>query len=292
MRIEKQNPKANTGKADILAWCGAAVLRPYEEFGPGGVCVQQKLLSVKGFLDLRGDLESERVEALREVANILQELIIEDNRGNGGEESGGSGDQRFGDARRYGAEAGGSGGAEAGEGVNDAPDGAEKADEGSDGAGGGQPGHAFFDAANFFGGGQLHVDGDGAETLELAGGLRIAAEADLALQFAIAGGVDRSEGRTGGGQGLRIGDATGGAEDAEELVGVAADAAEQAELLEDQSPGDDGEGEKDQKNAACDPTGLLEDAKNVGNEEGGQRKSDVSPSVSEFLQRKNRSIRM
>jgi len=282
LRIEKQNPKANTGKADILAWWGAAMLRPYEEFGLGGVCAQQKLLSVKGFLDLRGYLESERIEALREIANILQELIIEDNGGDGGEESGGGGDQSFSDAGCYGAEAGSTGAAEAGEGVNDAPDGAEKADEGGDGTRGGQPGHAFFDPTDFLGRSELHIHGDGVETFELASGLRVA-DADLALQLAIAGGVDRSEGRTGRSQSLRVGDATGGAKDAEELVAVATDAAEQPELLEDQSPGNDGEGEKNQKNAARDPTCLLENAKNVGDEEGGQRKSDVSPSVGEIF---------
>ena len=64
---------------------------------------------------------------------------------------------------------------------------------------------------------------------------------------------------------MGIGDTARGAEDAEELVALPADAAEEAKFLEDQSPGNEGEGQKEQQDAACDPTGLLEDAKDVGN---------------------------
>ena len=64
-----------------------------------------------------------------------------------------------------------------------------------DGAGGGEPGHAFFGAANFFSGGQLHIYCDGLEAFQFAAGIGIAgAGADLALKFAIAKSVDGGEG--------------------------------------------------------------------------------------------------
>ena len=60
----------------------------------------------------------------------------------------------------------------------------------------------------------------------------------LALEFAIAGGVDVGKGRAGGDEALGVGDTFGGAENFEELVGFAANAAKEAELLEDHRPGD------------------------------------------------------
>jgi len=65
------------------------------------------------------------------------------------------------------------------------------------------------------------------------GGRGIAGARDLGLEFAIAGGVDVGEGRAGGDESLRIGDALGGAEDFQELIALAADAAEEAGLLQD-----------------------------------------------------------
>src|SRR5208337_553344 len=120
-------------------------------------------MSGEGFFDLGGEFEGEGVQTLREIANVLQEMVVSDEGGDGGEKAGGGGDKGFGDAGSDGAEAGSAGGAETGEGVNDAPNGAEEADEGSDTGGGGEPGHSFFDAANFFGRGELHGDGDGPE---------------------------------------------------------------------------------------------------------------------------------
>ena len=91
------------------------------------------------FFDLGADLEGEGVQALGEVADILQKLVVEDDGWDGDEKARGGGDERFRDARRYGAEAGGAGVAEAGKGVDDAPDGTEEADEGSNGASCGEP---------------------------------------------------------------------------------------------------------------------------------------------------------
>ena len=92
-------------------------------------------------------------------------MVVENNRRDGDEESRSRGDERFGNARSNGAEACGAGVPETRKGVNDAPNGAEETDEGSDGTGCGQPGHALFDAANFFRGGELHADGDGLKAL-------------------------------------------------------------------------------------------------------------------------------
>ncbi len=118
---------------------------------------------VKCLFDLGREFQSKSVEALGEVANLLQKMIIEDDGGNRSAQSRGRGHERFRNARSNSAEAGGAGAAEAGKGIDDAPNGAEETDEGSHGAGGGQPGHAFFDAANLVGGSQLHADGDGLQ---------------------------------------------------------------------------------------------------------------------------------
>ena len=83
------------------------------------------------------------------------------------------------------------------------------------------------------------------------GGRGIAGGGDLRLEFAIAGGVDVGEGRAGGDESLRIGDALGGAEDFQELIAFAADAAEEAGLLENERPGDErGEEEHEQERRA------------------------------------------
>jgi hypothetical protein len=115
-------------------------------------------ISGQGFLDLGDELAGESVEALGEIANVLKEIVVGDEGGDGSEKASGSRDKSFGNAGGDGAKTGRARGPEAREGVNDAPDGAEEADERSDAGGGGEPGHAFFDAANFFCGSKLHGD--------------------------------------------------------------------------------------------------------------------------------------
>ena len=88
------------------------------------------------------------------------------------------------------------------------------------------------------------------------------------MQFAVAGGVDVGEGRAGGDESLGIGDALGGAKDFEELIALAADAAEEAGLLEDEGPGDERGEEQDGEYAAGDPASLREDIKNITDEDG------------------------
>ena len=109
---------------------------------------------------------------------------------------------------------------------------------------------------------KLHVDGDGLKGFDfLRSGIAVAGH--LGLEFAVAGGIDVGEGRAGGDESLRIGDALGGAEDFEELIALAADATEETEFLEDQRPGNQGEEEQDAENGTGDPAGLRENVKDI-----------------------------
>jgi hypothetical protein len=219
-------------------------------------------------LDLGGEFVGEGVEAIGQIANVLEEVVIGNECGDSGEEARGGGDKGFSDTWGDGAKAGGAGSAEAREGVNDAPDGAEETDEGSDASGCGQPRHTLFDAANFLGGCQLHADRDGLERFHF-GGRRIASARHLGLKFAIAGGVNVGKGRAGGDESLRIGDAFGGAENFEELIALTPNASEQAELLEDESPRDQREEEQDGEDDARDQARLRKNFEEITNEECG-----------------------
>ena len=97
---------------------------------------------------------------------------------------------------------------------------------------------------------------DGLQALELDRMRISGACADLTLQLAIAGSEHGGKGGTRACQSLRIGDAARGAEDAQELVALAADAAKHAELLKDHGPGNDGKKEKKRENSPGNPTGL------------------------------------
>ena len=102
--------------------------------------------------------------------------------------------------------------------------------------------------------------------------------AELALQFAIAGGVDGRKGRAGRNQALGIGDALRGAEDFQKLVAFATDAAEQTGLLEDERPGNQGEEKKKGENEAGNPAGLRKNFEDVADVDGGEQRDDVNPS--------------
>src|SRR6267143_2576627 len=202
--------------------------------------------SIKSFFDLGLDFQSKGVQPLGEVANFLQKMVVEDHRWDGSEKTRGGGDQRLGDARSDCAQTGGAGAAQAGKRVDDAPHGSEQTDEGGHRTGCRQPGHAFFDAAHFIGGGKLHADGDGLQAFQL-GWMRVArGGAHLALQFAVARRIDGSKRRARRCQGLRVRYASGGAKNAQELVALAADASEEAKLLENHGPGNNREQKKKQ----------------------------------------------
>ena len=237
-------------------------------------------MSVEGFFELGGELEGEGVQTLREIANVLQEIVVGDEGGDGSEKAGGGGHERFGDAGSDSAKAGGAGSAKAGEGVNDAPNRTEETDKGSDASGGGEPGHAFLDATDFVGGGKLHADGDGLQGFEFRRG-GIAGAGELGLEFAITGGVDVGERRAGGDNALRIGNALGGTKDFEELVALALDASEETHFLEDQGPGNQGEEQQDAQHGARDPSGLRKNVEDVANDDDRKQKDNVDPSEAE-----------
>ena len=103
------------------------------------------------------------------------------------------------------------------------------------------------------------------------------------MKFAITEGVDGGIWGAGLRQGLRIGDSVSSAEDAEKLVAFALDAAEETNFLENHSPRDDGEDQEKRENSTGDPSGLFENAADVGQEERGEQKNGLPLSESEFL---------
>jgi hypothetical protein len=110
------------------------------------------------------------------------------------------------------------------------------------------------------------------------------------LKFAVTSSIDVGKGRARGNQALRIGDAFGGPEDSEELRAFAADASKNAELLENERPGDQREEEKHQEDETCDPAGLRENIEDVADEDGGEQKNGVSPSRKQkFYRQKQRN---
>src|SRR5712692_6124700 len=230
---------------------------------------------VKCFFNLRGDFQCEGVQSLPEIANILQKLIVENDGRNRRGEAGSGGHQSFRDSGRNRTKTGGTRTAQAGEGVNDAPNGSEQADEGSYGAGGSQPRHAFFDAANFLGSGQLHANRYSLQAFEL-GRMRITgAAADLALQFAIACGVDRGKRRARGSQRLRVRNASRGAENAKKLVALPADATEDTQFLKNHRPGNNGKHQEKRQNSTRDPAGLFENLEEISGKNRCEQKNDV-----------------
>ncbi len=69
------------------------------------------------------------------------------------------------------------------------------------------------------------------------------------------------------------------AENAEELVTFALDAAKKTEFLENHGPRDDGEDEQKRENSTGDPSGLLENATDIGHEERGEQKNGFTPQL-------------
>jgi hypothetical protein len=194
-------------------------------------------MSAKGFFDLGGELEGEGVQTLCQITNILQKIVIGDEGRDGSKEASRCGDEGFRNTRSNGAQAGRAGGAEAGKRVDDAPHGAEQADKGRDASGRCKPRHAFFRATHFFGRCELHAYGDRLDAFHLLWRRR-SGIGDLALQFAVAGGVDIGKGRAGGDESLGICDTLCGAKDSQELIALARNASEQTQFLKNEGPGD------------------------------------------------------
>src|SRR5271157_1124186 len=122
--------------------------------------------SALGALDFVDQLQAEVVHASTELAYVLGEHVVCDDRRDCGEESSGSGDERLGDARRYRAQSCSTRRTQSVKGVDDAPHRSEEPDEWRNRSGSRQPGQAAFQASQFFRSGDLrralqgrHTDG-------------------------------------------------------------------------------------------------------------------------------------
>ena len=78
---------------------------------------------------------------------------------------------------------------------------------------------------------------------------------------------------------MRIGYALGGAKDAEELVALTANAAEEAELLKDHGPGNDGKYSEQEQNAAGNPARLSKNVTEISDKDGGEQKNGATPQL-------------
>src|SRR6266702_172642 len=149
---------------------------------------------IKHLLHLRGYFQRKSVQPLREIPNILQKLIVEDNRRNRRRKARRGGHKGLRDAGRHRAKAGGSGAAKTRERIDNPPHSSKETDEWRYRSGGSQPRHAFFDATHLVGRSDLHAHGHGLQTFQF-GWMRVTRDAPhLALQFAITRRVHRGEG--------------------------------------------------------------------------------------------------
>ena len=94
----------------------------------------------------------------------------------------------------------------------------------------------------------------------------------MKLQFAVACGVDVGKRGALGCECLRIRNASRRAKNTEKLIAPAAHTAEQAELLKNHSPGDNGKEKKKSQYAAGNPTGLFKNAAEISGEGCNQEK--------------------
>ena len=124
----------------------------------------------------------------------------------------------------------------------------------------------------------MHADGDGLEALQFSSGLRIAS-ADLAQKFAIARGIDGRKRRACGSKRLRVGYALCSAKDAKELIALTADTAEEAELLKDHGPGNDGKNSEQEQNAASNPARLSKNVTEISDKDGCEQKNGATPQL-------------
>jgi hypothetical protein len=74
---------------------------------------------------------------------------------------------------------------------------------------------------------------------------------------------------------LRICHAARGAEDAEKLVALPANAAEDSQLLENHGPGNDGKHQEKRQNSTRDPARLFENLEEIGGKNRCEQKNDV-----------------
>jgi hypothetical protein len=78
---------------------------------------------------------------------------------------------------------------------------------------------------------------------------------------------------------LWVGYSLGGAKDAEELVALTANATEEAELLKDHGPGNDGKNSEQKQNAAGNPARLSKNVTEISDKNGGEQKNGATPQL-------------
>jgi hypothetical protein len=106
---------------------------------------------------------------------------------------------------------------------------------------------------------------------------------NLALQFAIGGGVNGGERRAGRGQSLGIRDTTRRPKNMEELVALTPDAAEEPQFLKNHGPGNQRKQKQNEKNAAGDQAGLRKDVSDIVLKNSGEQKNVVPLSENKFF---------
>jgi hypothetical protein len=74
---------------------------------------------------------------------------------------------------------------------------------------------------------------------------------------------------------LRIGDTACGAENAEKLIALPANSAEDSQLLKNHRPGNDGKNQKKPQDSARDPAGLFENLEKIGGKNRCEQKNDL-----------------
>src|SRR5260370_5784802 len=89
--------------------------------------------SIKSFFDLRRHFQSKSVQPLGEIANLLQKVVVEDHRWDGGEKTSGGGDHRLRAARRRRTRTREAGAPQARVPVDETPHGSEQTAEGRHG---------------------------------------------------------------------------------------------------------------------------------------------------------------
>jgi hypothetical protein len=76
---------------------------------------------------------------------------------------------------------------------------------------------------------------------------------------------------------LRVSYAFSRAKDPEELIALPANAAEEAELLKDHGPGNDGKNSEQEQNAASNPARLSKNVTEISDKDGCEQKNDATP---------------
>src|SRR5205807_458483 len=179
--------------------------------------------------------------------------VVEDYRRNHSSQTGSSGDQGLGNARRNCAQGSRASGAQAVKRVNDSPDRSEKSDEGRDCPRGGQPGKLALQAAELLRTGNLHGALDRVQAADPTA--RIAQLPAIFIVSAFKDGNERT-GRILMGRRRHIGQPHGLAEGADKAAALPASTVEAAPFGENDGPTEKAEDEQNNEDSFGDRTAL------------------------------------